>query len=394
MFKHLFKLIWNKKSQNFLLLIEILVSFLVIFLLSSSVVYYTLNYQKPLGMDYKPVWAINYSERIETKNIDSIVLFYEGVKKGLLAFPQIAAVSYSAGNIPYSDSFSSTNISNKGVKYDRVGFYQVGDDYMKVWGMKLKEGRWFGPQDALDKVKSIVINESLKTEMFGKAPAAGQLITNGDGEQKWRIVGVVADVKNESDFSPAGIGMYHRLDTAGYRWVGTITIKVNPSADAAFESRLAKYLSNAMKNSNVEIAHIADMRKSKNQARIMPVVIFLVVAGFLVINVALGLFGVLWYNINKRRSEIGLRRAIGATGNNVSTQLVTESMILTTLSLILGAFFAVQFPLLHVYDMPSNVYLIAMGIAIVFIYLLVFLCSLYPGKQAAGIHPAIALHEE
>ena len=123
-------------------------------------------------------------------------------------------------------------------------------------------------------------------------------------------------------------------------------------------------------------------------------IILLIVAGFLVVNVALGLFGVLWYNINKRRGEIGLRRAIGATGSAVSAQLVYESMILATLALIIGAFFAVQFPILNVFDLSASIYIIALLLSIVFIYLLVLICSLYPGKQAAAIYPAVALHEE
>ena len=102
----------------------------------------------------------------------------------------------------------------------------------------------------------------------------------------------------------------------------------------------------------------------------------------------------LWYNINKRRGEIGLRRAVGATGNSVSSQLIKESMILATLSLILGTFFAVQFPLLNVFDLSAGIYLAAILLSVVFIYILVFLCSLYPGKQAAAIYPAVALHED
>jgi putative ABC transport system permease protein len=69
-------------------------------------------------------------------------------------------------------------------------------------------------------------------------------------------------------------------------------------------------------------------------------------------------------------------------------------MILATLSLIIGAFFAVQFPLLNVFDLPASVYVIAMLLSMIFIYLLVLVCSLYPGKQAAAIYPAVALHEE
>ena len=171
-------------------------------------------------------------------------------------------------------------------------------------------------------------------------------------------------------------------------------MQVTPDADAAFEGRLYKTMANYMKNSDVEIEHLTSKRTSSNYFALIPMIVLGIVSCFLIINVALGLFGVLWYNINKRRGEIGLRRAVGATGNSVSSQLIAESMLLATLSLIVGSFFAVQFPLLNVFDLPAAVYLFALLFAILFIYLLVFICSLYPGRQAAAIYPAVALHEE
>jgi putative ABC transport system permease protein len=54
----------------------------------------------------------------------------------------------------------------------------------------------------------------------------------------------------------------------------------------------------------------------------------------------------------------------------------------------------VQFPLLNVFDLPARVYIFALIFAVAFIYLLVIFCALYPGKQAAAIYPAVALHEE
>jgi len=126
----------------------------------------------------------------------------------------------------------------------------------------------------------------------------------------------------------------------------------------------------------------------------VPIIVMLIVGCFLIINVALGLFGVLWYNINKRKGEIGLRRAIGASGQSVSSQLVAEALILATFSLIVGAFFAVQFPILNLFDLPAGVYIAAIILSVIFIYLLVLVCSLYPGRQAAAILPAVALHED
>jgi putative ABC transport system permease protein len=54
----------------------------------------------------------------------------------------------------------------------------------------------------------------------------------------------------------------------------------------------------------------------------------------------------------------------------------------------------VQFPLLNVFDLPAGVYVTAIFLSIAFIYLLVLFCSLYPGRQAAAVYPAIALHED
>ncbi|WEA02640.1 ABC transporter permease [Mucilaginibacter sp. SJ] len=396
MFKHLFKLIWNKKKQNFLLISEMLVSFLVIFAVSTLVVYYYKNYKKPIGFDYKKVWVINYNNAVKSKKADSLTLFYETLRQTIKSMPQIEEVSYASNNYPFA-----FNQSNGGYDYnkrhlDGVDNLSADDNYARVFNLQVLSGRWFSKQDAVYTSRPVVINELFKQLVFGNENPIGKLLGNEKDKlsDRMRVIGVVSDMKLKGDYKPANPGVYSRLDTGSYAWVGTLLLKTGPTADAAFESRLYKTVSNAMKNSNVEIEHLDKKLVKMNQVSLVPAIILFVVATFLIINVALGLFGVLWYNINKRRSEIGLRRAIGATGKSVSWQLVTESLILATISLVIGAFFAAQFPLLNVFDMPPGVYMIAIFLSVLFIYVLVLLCSLYPGKQAAAIYPAVALHEE
>lgn len=395
MFKHLFKLIWNKRKQNFLFLSEIFVSFLVIFAVASLLVFFYQNYKKPEGINYKKVWTVAYSHSLKTTNTDSLNTFFENVRQTLLALPQIEKVSFTSANFPYSNSMSTTNVTYNNKEITRINHYQVEDDYVKVLGMSLIEGRWHQEEDGkLENNKNVVINASLKKAMFGEENAIGKLLDWGDEKNRFKIIGVVGDVKVDGDFLPAGNSLYRKLDTAGFKWVNTILLKVSPDADAAFESRLSKLLSRTLVNSNLEIEHLEDIRVFKNNITIIPMIICMIIAAFLIINVALGLFGVLWYNINQRRGEIGLRRAIGASGSSVSLQLVIESLMLATLSIVVGTFFAIQFPLLNVFSVPANVYIIALLLSIAFIYLLVIACSLYPGRQAAAILPAIALHEE
>ncbi len=394
MFRHLFKMIWNKKKQNALLISEMLISFLVLFAVFSLLVYNYQNYKKPMGFDYENVWVINYNNTVKTDNTDSLNLFYETLRQTIKSMPQVKEISFVNDNVPFSTNTNQSGFTHNKKHVDHLNYHLVEDGYSTVLNVKMLEGRWFNKQDIASANESIVINNSLKELIFGKENAAGKLMGNDDDKIKWRVVGVVQDLKDKGDYTNAGIAIYHRADTGSFHWFGKILVNVTPNADATFESHLYKTLANAMPSSNVEIEHLADKRKNINYFALVPLIVLLIVAGFLMVNVALGLFGVLWYNINKRRGEIGLRRAVGATGKSVSSQLVFESLILATFSLIIGSFFAVQFPLLNVFDLPSSVYITAILLSMIFIYLLVLICSLYPGKQAAAVYPAVALHEE
>ena len=396
MFKHLFKLIWNKKKQNFLLMSEMFFSFLVLFAVFTLLVFYYQNYKKPMGFDYKDVWVVSYNNSLKTKNTDSVNAYYETMRKNITAMPEVNDISFCSDNIPFSSNHWTEGVTYKKVETEGVNWFTVDANYKNTLNVKLLEGRWFEKSDVVSKYKPVLINSDLKEKLFGAEPGTGKILDRGDkGKDKVKVIGVIQSLKLRGDYDKPAIALYNLADTGSYHWLGKIMIKVSPTtANAAFEARLYKLLANYMKDSNVEIEHMVNKRTEVNYFTLVPMIVLLTVGGFLVINVALGLFGVLWYNINKRRGEIGLRRAVGATGSSVSNQLITESMILATLSLIIGTFFAVQFPLLNVFDMPAGIYLTAILLSIIFIYLLVFLCSLYPGKQAAAIYPAVALHEE
>jgi len=393
MIKHLFKLIWNKKKQNFLLMSEMLVSFLVIFAVFTLMVYYYNNYKKTMGFDYNNLWLVNYNNTYQTKSTDSLNIFYDNLRQTIKSMPQVKEVSFCSSNVPLSQNqwTGDAHYKNIGINCDN---YIVDDDYKNAMNLRVLEGRWFNKADANAKIQPVIISDELREKLFGNEEALGKMVGTEDKKFNLRVIGVIQGVKAKGDYSPAKAAIYKRTDTGSYHWLDKIMVKVTPDADAAFEGKLYKTLANYMRNSHIEIEHMVNKRKSANLFNLVPMIVTLIVACFLVINVALGLFGVLWYNINKRKGEIGLRRAIGASGQSVSSQLVSESLILATLSLIIGTFFAIQFPLLNVFNLTAGIYIVAMILAIIFIYLLVLVCSLYPGKQAAAIFPAVALHEE
>jgi putative ABC transport system permease protein len=401
MFKHLFKLILNKKKENFLLILEMLISFMVMFVVFTLLVFCYYNYLQRMGFDYENVWTVSFSPPENIKRPDSVEMFHDALKKRLLSMPQIKAVSFCGSNVPFAMSTHNTRLSTKNNLDIESYVYNVEDSYKDVLNLHVLEGRWLSNADLpSSKYIPAVISKNLKEQFFGQDNAIGKIIgepdfnsTKGASVDRYRVVGVVDNIKDKGEYHAIENGLYVLLDTVWYNWTGNMVIKVTSDVDAAFEGKLFKTLSNTI-GTSLEIEHLDKKLVSINKVMLVPLIITSIIAGFLIFNVALGLFGVLWYNINKRKAEIGLRRAVGATGSAVSRQLVSESLVLSTLSLIVGFFFAVQFPLLNVFDLSASIYVTAIVLAIIFIYLLVFICSVYPSKQAAAIYPATALHED
>ena len=80
--------------------------------------------------------------------------------------------------------------------------------------------------------------------------------------------------------------------------------------------------------------------------KLVPFVAAALIAAFMLIMVALGMVGVLWQSVARRRREIGLRRALGATGRGVSLQVLGELLVVASAGVLLGTAVTVQLPLL------------------------------------------------
>ncbi len=92
------------------------------------------------------------------------------------------------------------------------------------------------------------------------------------------------------------------------------------------------------KRSDATITNLESRRTQNSKETWVPIIALLSICGFLILNVALGLFGVLWYFFNKRKAEIGLRRTLGATKGEVTKQFIGEVLLVTIFGIIIGLF--------------------------------------------------------
>ncbi|MEL7221509.1 MAG: FtsX-like permease family protein, partial [Bacteroidota bacterium] len=236
----------------------------------------------------------------------------------------------------------------------------------------------------------IIINNQLRTKYYGDAPILDSLIIL-DGERK--VVGVVDYFKYRGQFAEDQPLSFLPLPIGDER-MRTMLIRLRPGTPPEFEEKINNTIAGITKNRDFVIETLESNRKDSARTTWVPLIAGLSICGFLIINVALGLFGVLYYNISKRRPEIGLRRAIGSSQGEIRKQFTVEVFLVTFFGMLLAAILAVQFPLLEVVDIPAENFYRSILLTTGLISVVVLLCALWPSHQAAQIHPAIALHEE
>ncbi|GAB2781513.1 putative ABC transport system permease protein [Hymenobacter luteus] len=397
MIRHLFTLIWNRKRSNFLLMAEILLSFFVLFVVSVLLVNNYYNYRQPMGFASDNVWQFDVNPGQDT--IDRKETLQRLVQE-LKATPGVAAVTWTSDNTPFS--FSNMNTDEylyKDKQAPLTEFYDADDDMAKVLSLNVVAGRWFDRRDDASSRHHVVVNKRFAEEMFGQESAVGKVMTNEKHDEEWQVVGVVEAYRSGSDFAANEPALFSRRALQNTARLGNteqpiLLVRVQPGSAAVLEQQLVRKIKAVTKGWDANVNTLAENRKDKMKFVMTPLIALGMVGVFLILNVALGLFGVLWFNISQRKSEIGLRRALGATGNAISGQFLGEMLVVTTLGVIGGWALAVQFPLLGVFGLPAPVYFMAMILATALIFLLTAICAFQPSRQAAGIHPAVALREE
>jgi len=372
------------------MIIEIFISFMVLFVLVQSLVKFAFYYNEPLGFNYKNVWNLE----INTNNVSDEVgrEEMELIKNELRSFQEIINFS-EAYNIPYTSSAITTRIDYEG-KTISNNLLLADDNYADVLEIELVEGRWFNESDNASLNEPVIINKKFKEALFPDDVAIGKFLEQG--ENKREVVGVIDQIKKRGELNDYGKILFKRINPLDPKsWLGqNILIKVKSGTGIEFEEKLMRRLSMVSHNFTLEMRQMDVMRKQSFKKYSAAAYIFGFVSIFLVINVALGLFGVLWYNINFRRSEIGLRRTVGSTSKKIYQQIIGETLVLSTFSIIIGSFFVLQLKILITGFLRTDIFYTSYLATILLIYLITAICAFYPSKLAAEIEPAEAMHYE
>jgi ABC-type antimicrobial peptide transport system permease subunit len=111
---------------------------------------------------------------------------------------------------------------------------------------------------------------------------------------------------------------------------------------------------------------------------------------------AIGLYGVMSYNVAQRTNEIGVRLALGAQKQNVLWIILREALLLLSAGVVLGlplSLIAARLVRQQLFGLKADDPL-TYAVALIVVSNVVILSALLPARRAAAINPVDALRYE
>lgn len=327
---------------------------------------------------------------------------FDQVLARLAALPGVAAASIATG-IPGSAGQGSDPVAVPGepvpaggpVRTDHA-FVDAG--FAAVYGLRLREGRFFDARDGAGGEPVVVVDAKLARRLFGDRPAQGQRIVldpESAGARPATVVGVVDDLHLRA-LDTASRPVLLRPIAQAPPYFATVAVRLQGDA-AGFAATLAE----AVRGVEPEAAvywlrsHAQALRMGRTGAELLAR-IFTGVGLVALLLAAVGLYGVLAFSVTQRIREIGIRRALGAGVPGVLALVVRRTGWQVAAGLALGLALAVPWatalanPVLTGGRAQPMLFLAAAAVVV----LVALLASLVPMRRALRVDPVVALRQD
>ncbi|MCF7918726.1 MAG: ABC transporter permease [Candidatus Cloacimonetes bacterium] len=268
---------------------------------------------------------------------------YQQFLNALKAEPETVSATgmRSIAGIDHIKEAFSTNVTSAG---EMLPFYLVRDDFVKTLDLRITAGRDFLPEFKTDIDESILINENYARQQgWDNREAIGKNIYH-QGWGKLKIIGVIADFNFESLHEQAKPLIIKQIwESRQASLTDYIAVRLIPGANNGIFTRINEIWNNYAPESAFEFFSLkmklnefyySDMTISKISE------IFSIIA---IITANLGFLGILLWLNNRRKKEISIRRALGASVSNIISLLSGSHFRLVMISFFLGVPLAIYF---------------------------------------------------
>lgn len=416
MLKHIITIIKNERKQNIGLWIELLIVSVFLWFIVDNVYVTINNYSKPLGFDTEHTYIMHlghlnessprYAKDISTEEgVDNMLTALERIKQN----PMIEAASISHNSSPHIGSNSDRSIFRDTLQTKRYSLLRrVTPDFFRVFKYESVNGNSDELVQALERGE-YVISEGIVQELFKEDESPiGEQLSFSLKDDKF-TVGAVSKTVRYDNFYNWNNYVAHTLSNNFLKhypsvWVPFLEycVRVKPDEDYDFVNRFRKDMTQQLQIGNFylsDIKYIPDNKKAYQKDNVNDLKMKMYVVLFLLVNIFLGVTGIFWFRTQHRRSEIGLRIAIGDTPKQVLSKYFIEGLLLlsaTTIPSMIAMYVLYRNELLNLYLMDFTVGRFLIGFIITYALLgaMIVLGILIPARKAVKVAPAEALRDE
>jgi putative ABC transport system permease protein len=285
-----------------------------------------------------------------------------------------------------------------------VNFNRVSPGYFETLGTGFVAGRDFNDHDTTQSPTVAIVNQTFVKRYFGAANPLGKTFRNVMGNKvsaPVEIVGVVKDVKYSSlrEEIPPTAYRAASQDRPGMAGPSPFTLIELRSATSA-PTDLIPSVKAAMEEVNRDITLqfiplSTQVAESLTRERLLATLSGFF-GGLALLLATIGLYGVMSYNVARRRNEIGIRMALGAERSRVLNMVLREVAILVGIGLAIGlcvSLATTRFVASFLYGIKSND-ATTLSLAAAVLALVAAIAGYLPARRASRLDPMAALREE
>src|SRR5665647_1017767 len=307
----------------------------IVLIIGTIVIYRQLQYVQTSNPGYNVSQVISlqipFKSYISLKD-DARKIFFASMKRELQSESSIAAVSSGGSEIVNVTSSSSGNADWQGrdTTYNpTIARLSADGGFYKMFHLQLKSGRWFKPGDK--DLHNYILNETAENDFNMHQPILGQQFVWGGDTGK--VIGVIKDFHYKSmheKIGPMVVMNNHGNDS--YIFIKTVPGNI-PKALRAAGSVWAKYIpdepfSFTFLDDSFNTLYKSDIKTSRL------ILIFSIIA---IIIAALGLFGLAAFTSEQRTKEIGIRKILGASVQQIVGLLSKDFLRLVIIAIVIAS---------------------------------------------------------
>ncbi len=344
------------------------------------------------GFDTRNILLFSLNPELAGYKDEKVQRVCEEIEQKLAALPGVASVTYSSDAL-LDGSLWTVGLNIEGQQDKKevdTQMLAVGPDYFKTMRIPLLQGREFRESDISSAGQVAMVNRSFVQKLLESRYAMDSYFEL-DG-QKYGIVGVVADTKYDRLTKDAAPTAYIPLKKG--RTTFALRSAIPPSALVPAVRRVVNEIDENLPVFQVRTQSQAVDRQLFSQRLVAR--LFSMFGALALLLSCIGLYGLLSYDVARRRIEIGIRTALGAQRKDVLNLVIRQGLFLVIAGLCAGMTLALLLAryLRSILFGVEPTDLVALGGASLMLSIVALLACYIPARRAAKVDPMVALRYE